>query len=251
MRIIDYLKKVDLINLHKFLKIESRYGRKSSRFANCSFSRIIFIEIRPRVTTLLRYTATDKKIDFGEAALEGISTLIRLRCAARIYLRIVTRAGVRNAREEHRMAGGWGRPVREGGQARLGDTRVVEGRTIEGGGRGVGWGEESEGTERKRDREHNVSHSARSCIFYDMASNLTSRARHNSRPRVLRAPLPPPLGPFLSPSLSRRSCVRACAPNARAHEESPRAHVRACACTRTCLTGQVRVRPSASKPLEW
>lgn len=32
------------------------------------------------------------------------------------------------------------------------------------------------------EREHNVSHSARSCIFYDMASNLTSRARHNSRP---------------------------------------------------------------------
>lgn len=29
--------------------------------------------------------------------------------------------------------------------------------------------------------EHNVSHSARSCIFYDMASNLTSRTRHNSR----------------------------------------------------------------------
>ena len=33
-------------------------------------------------------------------------------------------------------------------------------------------------------REHNVSHSARSCIFYDMASNLTSRAGHNSRPCV-------------------------------------------------------------------
>ena len=35
--------------------------------------------------------------------------------------------------------------------------------------------------ERESGREHNVSHSARSCIFYDMASNLTSRAGHNSR----------------------------------------------------------------------
>lgn len=45
-------------------------------------------------------------------------------------------------------------------------------------GTGTGAGME----EKSREREHNVSHSARSCIFYDMASNLTSRARHNSRP---------------------------------------------------------------------
>lgn len=36
----------------------------------------------------------------------------------------------------------------------------------------------------KGQREHNVSHSARSCIFYDMASNLTSRMKHNSRELV-------------------------------------------------------------------
>jgi len=70
-------------------------------------------------------------------------------------------AGVRNevekrGRKDLWEGGRWGHRVAEGGTA---------------------------GVERRRTgREHNVSHSARSCIFYDMASNLTSRARHNSRP---------------------------------------------------------------------
>lgn len=49
------------------------------------------------------------------------------------------------------------------------------------------WSERDEKWRRwrtKGQREHNVSHSARSCIFYDMSSNLTSRMKHNSRELV-------------------------------------------------------------------
>lgn len=77
------------------------------------------------------------------------------------------------------------------------------------------------------EREHNVSHSARSCIFYDMASNLTSRARHNSRPcsPCARPPHRPPSFPLRRIALAL-DCVQACAPNTRAHEESPHARTR-------------------------
>lgn len=76
-------------------------------------------------------------------------------------------AGVRNEDENGKRGEGtvdsweggrWGHRVAEGGMAKRGRER------------------------RRIGREHNVSHSAWSCIFYDMASNLTSRARHNSRP---------------------------------------------------------------------
>lgn len=118
---------------------------------------------------------------------------------------------------------------------RLGDTRVVEGRTIdgEGGGRARARGQREE--ERKRDREHNVSHSARSCIFYDMASNLTSRARHNSRPCspcVLRAPLPPPLRPFLPIAVAKIVRAGVCAERARAGGIALRTRACGCMCVR-------------------
>lgn len=71
------------------------------------------------------------------------------------------------------------------------------------------------GIGRHSGREHNVSHSARSCIFYDMASNLTSRARHNSRPCAGRAwpgPCHPPTFAMIGPSKTERVyvCVHRC-----------------------------------------
>lgn len=73
----------------------------------------------------------------------------------------------------------------------------------EGGGRYERGGEEEEAEEEEEEEEetlgeHNVSHSARSCIFYDMASNLTSRMKHNSRALSLS----------LSKPLEPRICVR-------------------------------------------
>lgn len=111
---------------------------------------------------------------------------------------------------------------------------------------------ERAGVERRRTgREHNVSHSARSCIFYDMASNLTSRARHNSRPcgscvcMCVYAvnPSSSSLRAISRVAGSGRARVytRARA-RARTHEESP--HARVCARDRYAL------RPSTSKPLE-
>lgn len=107
------------------------------------------------------------------------------------------RAGVRNesgkrGRKDPREEGGrWGHRVAKGGTAR----------------------EERRGT----GREHNVSHSARSCIFYDMASNLTSRARHNSRPGVCVCVNPP--SSFLRAVSARRgigTCTRVRIVHARA-----------------------------------
>lgn len=119
------------------------------------------------------------KMKFRKRSTEDTRTLIRLRCAARIYLQIVivARARARTAygRDENRDTRAPEARARvDGGTRTGGDTvRLAEGGTRPGG----------EGRRRYRTgREHNVSHRARSCIFYDMASNLTSRARHNSRP---------------------------------------------------------------------
>lgn len=111
---------------------------------------------------------------------------------------------------------------------------------------------ERAGVERRRTgREHNVSHSARSCIFYDMASNLTSRARHNSRPCgscVCMCVCGESFLVFPTRYIARRgigTCTRVytrARTHARTHEESP--HARVCARDRYAL------RPSTSKPLE-
>jgi len=166
-------------------------------------------------------TSRRRKNEFPEAGAETISTLIRPRCAARIYLRIVRAAWgwetrMRTGRREGKEGGRWGHRV-EGGMAR-GERR------------------------RRTGREHNVSHSARSCIFYDMASNLTSRARHNSRP----------CGPCVCPRMRESSlvfptrciarrgigtCTRVYIEHARAHEES----LHTCACAHALRAGQVRV----------
>lgn len=95
-------------------------------------------------------------------------------------------------------------------------------------------------------REHNVSHSARSCIFYDMASNLTSRARHNSRPCAGRAwpgPRHPPT--FAMIATGTLVCVYASTRGTRKNRMKDSSYTRAHA-----PSGQVRARPTASKPLE-
>lgn len=80
-----------------------------------------------------------------------------------------------------------------------------------------------------------------------MASNLTSRARHNSRPcsPCARPPHRPPT-PF-AVALSRWIVCRP-VHRTRAHMRNRPTHARVY--TRMYYAGQVRVRPSASKPLE-
>lgn len=108
---------------------------------------------------------------------------------------------------------------------------------------------ERAGAERRRTgREHNVSHSARSCIFYDMASNLTSRARHNSRPCgscVCMCVCGESFLVFPTRYIARRgigTCTRVYT-RAHAHARMRNRPTRVC-------RDRYALRPSTSKPLE-
>lgn len=143
------------------------------------------------------------------------------------------RAGVRNedgkrGRKDLWEGGWWGHRVAEGRTARV--------------------------ERRRTGREHNVSHSARSCIFYDMASNLTSRARHNSRPcgscvcvcvnPFLRLPYVP-----VSRVARDRERARVCTLSTRAHARMRNRPTHACVHTHSARD-RYALRPSTSKPLE-
>lgn len=115
------------------------------------------------------------------------------------------------------------------------------------------------GRERRRiGREHNVSHSAWSCIFYDMASNLTSRARHNSRPcGPVRVCMRESSLVFPTLCIARRgigTCTRVYIDtHARMRNRSTHAytHARTHTCVHThSARDRYALRPSASKPLE-
>lgn len=100
---------------------------------------------------------------------------------------------------------------------------------------------------RRTGREHNVSHSARSCIFYDMASNLTFRARHNSRPcgSCLRVCVNPSSSSLRAVSrVAGSGCARVCA-----HARMKNRPTHACVHTHSARD-RYALRPSTSKPLE-
>lgn len=148
-------------------------------------------------------------------------------CRANLFANRDGRAGVRNEDEKRGRKDLW-----EGG--RWGH-RVAEGRTAR--------------VERRRTgREHNVSHSARSCIFYDMASNLTSRARHNSRPCGSCVCVYAWILPRL-PYARYRGRARVCALNTRAHARMKNRPTHACVHTHSARD-RYALRPSTSKPLE-